>query len=397
MDSSFASQPARWSLLALLSCLVVPALADAQAQAQTERDGSSRAARGNMRPSGRTEVSPAAAYATSSATSARQQIDVVYQTASQAKTLADIQRALDECERLGQQRLANNDQQYLAQLQAWLLNRRGEARALSASRASEAGQEAEALQLERQAIEDFSASIDSHPQWRAYHNRGVSLAMLGEYDQALASFDAAIELKPDYPNTRFNRAELWLERGEHEKAEREYSEVVRLDPEDVDSLIGRGHARFYLAQFEAALADFDQVIQSQPENAVAYADRADLFAYLGKWEPAARDYRMAVRLDKGLGRAYQNAAWLMSTCPDERFRDDQLALRAAKRAIDLDGDQDYRYLDTLAAAQANAGLFDDAVKSLQKALATAPEDVHADLRKRLQLYQNQRPFRDAAR
>jgi tetratricopeptide (TPR) repeat protein len=181
------------------------------------------------------------------------------------------------------------------------------------------------------------------------------------------------------------------------EAEREYSEVIRLDPHDVGAKISRGHARFYLGQFDAALRDFDDCVQQDGENAIAYADRADLYAYLGRWEQAARDYRMAIQLDKSLGRAYQSAAWLMATCPEDRFRDAKLALRAAQRAIDLDGTADYRYLDTLAAAQANAQRFSEAIKSLNDALEVAPHDVTSELRDRLTLYQAQRPYRDAAR
>jgi tetratricopeptide (TPR) repeat protein len=285
----------------------------------------------------------------------------------------------------------------LRQLHAWLLNRRGEAYATAAGRALDAGQEAEATRLEQQAIADFNASLELDQHWRAFHNRGVSLAMLGEYDQAIASFAEAIDRNPSYPSTRFNRAELWLELRRFDLADEDYSEVIQLDPNDAAAHLGRGHARFYLARFEEALADFDAAIELDPQGAVAYADRADLQAFLGRWEEAARDYRTAIKLDRGLGRAYQSAAWLMATCPDERYRDPSLALRAAQRALELDGTADYRYLDTLAAAQANAQQYPAAVRSMEQALQAAPPDARPELQQRLALYNAQQPFRDQAR
>ena len=134
-----------------------------------------------------------------------------------------------------------------------------------------------------------------------------------------------------------------------------------------------------------AIQDLDRVIELDADNAVAFADRADLYAFLGRWEQAARDFRMAIRLDKSLGRAYQSAAWLMATCPEKRFRDQKVALRAAQRAIELDGRDDYRYLDTLAAAQANAQRFGEAMESAQQAIEVAPTDVVAELQEKLQL------------
>jgi tetratricopeptide (TPR) repeat protein len=327
----------------------------------------------------------------------RQAIDAVYQTASSANSVGQLEQAMQQCDQLRQRPLGDEDSKYLRQLQAWLLNRRGEAYATAAGRAMDAHQDAEATRLEQQAIADFNASLELESHWRSFHNRGVSLAMLGKYDEAVASFTEAIDLNPTYPNTRFNRAELWLEMGRYDQAEQDYSEVIRLDPSDATARLGRGHARFYLTRFEEALADFDAGIAQEPQNAVAFADRADLNAFMGRWEQAAQDYRSAIKLDRSLGRAYQSAAWLMATCPDERYRDAQLALRAAQRAVELDGTEDYRYLDTLAAAQANAQQFPLAVQSLERALQAAPADARPELQQRLALYQGQQPFRDQAR
>ena len=73
---------------------------------------------------------------------------------------------------------------------------------------------------------------------------------------------------------------------------------------------------------------------------------------------AATDYRGAVEIDPNLARAYQGAAWLMATCPDEKFRNQKVALQAAKKAIEIGGDDNARFLDTLAAAYADTGQFE---------------------------------------
>ena len=337
------------------------------------------------------------ASVTENSASTRQAIDALYKLSSEATTVGQIQQAIIRGENLRAQPLGNETLQYLNELQAWLLNRRGEAHSQAADRSSESGSEKDATAQEQQAQADFLASIELNPHWRAYHNLGVSLAMTGSYDQALKHFDAAVDRNPNYPNTRFNRAELWLEIGKYEWAEREYSEVIRLNPDDVDARIGRGHSRFYLGRFDEALSDFNEVIQLQPNSAVALADRADLYAYLGRWEEAAQDYRAAIGLDKQLGRAFQSAAWLMATCPEDNYRDTALALRVAERAIQLDGTVDYRYLDTLAAAQANANQVQEAQQSLQSAIKVAPVEIRPELQERMTLYQAQKPFRDVTK
>ncbi len=298
---------------------------------------------------------------------------------------------------LQQQGLLPDHSAYVDRLTAWLLNRRGELLTQQSTQQRAQGDDSQALALDNQAMQDFTSSIQLDPQWRALHNRGVSYAMLGQYSEALADFGRAIQRNPPQTVSRFNRAELLLDMGRASQAEQEYATVLQLQPADVPARLGRAHARFYQRRFDEAMRDFDDVIQQEPENAVAYADRADLHAYLGEWEQAARDYMLAVGLDKSLGRAYQSTAWLMATCPDARIRDRETALRAAQRAIELDGHRDYRYLDTLAAAQANADQFPAAQESLQRALAAAPKEVVPELRQRLALYQQNQPYRDAAR
>lgn len=327
----------------------------------------------------------------------RAQIDRVYELARQASSLSQLDQSLQMCNQLRQTGLVPEHQQYLDQLAAWLLNRRGELRAQQAASLRASANESQARQAEQAALQDFTASLQLDPQWRAFHNRGVSGAMLGRRAEAIDDFAQAIQRNPQQTNSRFNRAELLLDEGRAGEADQEYSAVLQLDPTDSAARLGRAHSRFYERRFAEAMRDFDDVIRQEPNNAIAYADRADLSAFLGNWEPAGRDYMMAIRLDKNLGRAYQSAAWLMATCPDPRFRDAEMALRAAQRAIQLDGSSDYRYLDTLAAAQANAEQFPAAQRSVEQALANAPQDAVAELRQRLAMYQQNQPFRDSAR
>jgi tetratricopeptide (TPR) repeat protein len=130
-----------------------------------------------------------------------------------------------------------------------------------------------------------------------------------------------------------------------------------------------------------------------PENAEALVSRAEIYLASRDWGRAATDYRDAIQLDDRLGRAYQGAAWIMATCPDERYRNAELALSAAQRALEIDGDRDPRYIETLAAAYANSGQYDSAAAILQGHLEKMPQQYLAGAQARIQLYKSQRPYR----
>lgn len=326
--------------------------------------------------------------------SAQAQLNALYESSKSAETVDDFSQLLAKCEGVAKLALSEGQQTYLSNLSGWLHNKRGESLAAEAIELRSQGQDKEADQRDARAMADFETAIQRNAQhWKAYHNRGFGRAMRGEFDQAILDFDRVIELRPTYVKSWFNRAELKYEMGNYEDSIRDYSEVLRLDSRDVEAFTRRGHAYFQLRQFRAALNDYNQVVRLRPQSGEALADRGDAYRSLAMWDQAARDYQRALQLDSELGRAYQSTAWLMATCPEARYRDAQRAVQAAQRAIELAGEDDFMYLDTLAAAYANAGDFEKAGETLQKAIRQAPETAAASLQQRLELYQNEQPYR----
>ena len=93
--------------------------------------------------------------------------------------------------------------------------------------------------------------------------------------------------------------------------------------------------------------------------------------------------------------AYMSRASIRATCPDARHRDGKKAIESATKACELTAWMDPTALSTLAAACAQAGDFDAAVKWQSKSidLFTDAKDKQ-DQPSRLKLYQRKRPYRD---
>ena len=314
-----------------------------------------------------------------------------HQFATNAKSLEDYTRALQVCGQAIQSGPTDQQKAYINKLAGWIYNKRGEA-LVKLAETTAATDSQRAAQYEQLAVKDFGLAAQFTPQdWKPRFNRAVSVAMLGDYKTALADLDFVVRSQPKHKNALFNRAEILLQQGEYQHAIADYGKVLELNPNDGAAYAGRGIALSALGDTENALNDLNHVVRLEPENAQAYVDRADLHAALGSWERAAGDYRVAIGLDETLGRAYQNVAWMMATCPLKRFRKPSLAVKAAQRAIELDGET-YLGLDTLAAALASVGKFPEAAAAQQKAIAAAPADDKADLSQRLSLYQQNRSF-----
>jgi hypothetical protein len=83
-----------------------------------------------------------------------------------------------------------------------------------------------------------------------------------------------------------------------------------------------------------------------------------------------------------------------ATCPDPDVRNGERAKECATRACELTEWAEPSYLDTLAAACAECGEFEEAVRWQEKAtgMIDDPERV-ADYRSRLELYEQRKPAR----
>jgi tetratricopeptide (TPR) repeat protein len=338
-----------------------------------------------------------------SASSARAQADIassgeqLYEQATSARTIDEYDQVIERIERIADSNGSEALGQYLTRLQAWVLNRRGERYTERAAEALEGGDQRRALELDAKALEDYEASIalDS-TRWKTLHNRGIAYALTGRPEDAVKDFTRVIQLKPNYVNAWFNRGELNYELGRYREAIADYSEAIRLKPDDAGFHTSRGHACFQQRDFSAAWEDYDVVVQLKPQNAVAIADRGEAYRAMGQWEAAANDFRRAIELDPHLARAYQSAAWLMATCPDERYRNPKLAVQAAEKAVAIQGD-DYIYLDTLAAAYANDGQFTRAESTVSQAIALTPAEYSGRLKMRREMYRQRKPFRQILR
>lgn len=257
---------------------------------------------------------------------------------------------------------------------------------------------------EKEALADFEASVSyladtptgERPDWEYHllHNRGVSYLVSGKLDKALTDFNQVLKLKPDHGKDYFNRAEIFYAQKKLKEALADYEAAIRHGYEESKVYTGRGSVYFRTGDMRRAMTDYNLAIARNNQDHQAYTFRGDAFFAEGNYPQALRDYQRALSLNEKFGRAHYSLGWLRATCSNDAYRDGEAALRSAKRAIELDG-EDYRYLECLAAAQARTGQFDDAVATQKKALdiaAKEEKDALTAAQDRLKLYEKKQPL-----
>ena len=104
-----------------------------------------------------------------------------------------------------------------------------------------------------------------------------------------------------------------------------------------------------------------------------------LLAQMGYYSEAEAHLESALELNSDSAQVMNTLAWLLATCPDGNARDGQKAVELGERACELTNYKETLFIGTLAAAYAEAGRFDDAVATAQKAINNAQAMRESDL------------------
>jgi cytochrome c-type biogenesis protein CcmH/NrfG len=109
------------------------------------------------------------------------------------------------------------------------------------------------------------------------------------------------------------------------------------------------------------------------------------------------EYREALRWSGDAPDVARRLAWILATDPDPSVRNGAEAVRLAQAASAATGDANSQSLDVLAAAYAEVGRFDDAVRAAERALALAdpasPAEAKQAAARRIALYRSGQPLR----
>jgi len=120
----------------------------------------------------------------------------------------------------------------------------------------------------------------------------------------------------------------------------------------------------------------------------------------GEYYRAIADFTRATQLLPDQGEPYNNLAWILATCSDPDFRNAELALKNAQKAVELLKESPDS-LDTMAAALAEAGRFEEAVRVMERVVEWCEKQgdgARLDLaRRHLDSYRQGQPWRDQPR
>lgn len=247
------------------------------------------------------------------------------------------------------------------------------------------------------------ASETVQPLWQVgqsvsaetYFNRGRIKHEQADYEGAIADYDEAIRLKPDFVIAYAVRGVAYQHMEQYLAAIADYDEAIRLDSGYTMVYSNRGLAKDRLGQHRAAITDYNESIRLAPDLTEAYVNRGLAKRNLGQMSSANDDFQIALRLaeqddDEKLKTQIEEMCqhFKTQTIPDDALAYHNRGLVKCERGRYTDAIFDFDvaiqlkpdYVDAYfnrGTAKSDIGQYSAAISDFDTVIQLRPGDYHA--------------------
>ncbi len=207
--------------------------------------------------------------------------------------------------------------------------------------------------------------------WLAHNNLGAVLGSRGRLDEAIAHYQSALEIKPDYAGIYFNLGAALAEREEVNEAVIQYRKALEINPNYADAHNNLGTVLASQGRVDEAITQYQKALEINPDHARAHNNLGIVLAGRGRVDEAIANYQEALQIKPDYPEAYNNlgAVLFRNGRWDEAIADYQKALEIKPDYADAH--------NNLGIVLAGRGRIDEAIAQYQKALECKPDYAEA--------------------
>ena len=248
------------------------------------------------------------------------------------------------------------------------------------------------------ALPHLSEAARLKPDNAQYQNDfAATLVAVGKRPEALPYYARAAQLQSTNAQFQNNFATALLRAGEVKTAEEHYRLAIQDDPKFADPYSNLGTLLFARQQYIEAATMYTEAVRLSPTNAGIHFNAGMVYLKAHRIDDAKAQFNEASRLRPDWTEPLVAESWALATSSDDQTRNGVEAVKLAEKAADLTGHRQPAILNTLAAAYAESGRFDQALATANQALELAKQLNHTNLFPRIEhaiaLYQARQPMR----
>ncbi|MBF2016777.1 MAG: tetratricopeptide repeat protein [Rivularia sp. T60_A2020_040] len=194
---------------------------------------------------------------------------------------------------------------------------------------------------------------------------------LQRYQDALSSYQKAIEIQPEYAQAWNGKAKVLYELSSYQEALLAYDKAIQIEPDYEDSWSGRGFVLNKLQRFQEAISSFDKALKLESEAPEVWNGKGEALSNLKRYDEAIKSYDKAVEIQPEYEQAwYSKAAALYNL---RRYQD---ALSTYEKVLELKPNNERAWYNS-GNALVNLNRNNDAIKAYSKAVEYKPNFYQA--------------------
>ncbi|MGD1032034.1 MAG: tetratricopeptide repeat protein [Opitutaceae bacterium] len=229
--------------------------------------------------------------------------------------------------------------------------------------------------LYRDALTLYQATVDANEDcWMAHNNLAVELAKIpGRMPDAIAHYERALRLKPDYAEAHNNLGIALDAVGRTQEAIAQVEEALRLglDMEEVHTRLGTFYNK--VGRLPEAVSEYEAAVRLKPDRAKGHLDLGLVLAAAGQGSRAISEYQIALQLDPH----FAEAAFYLGVALEQANRTSD-AIASYERALAIRPEYDVAH-NNLAVALCKAGRVEEALPHYEEAIRINPAYLEAQL------------------
>ena len=148
------------------------------------------------------------------------------------------------------------------------------------------------------SLASYDHAIELKPDYaEAFNNRAIVLKELKRLDDSLGSYKRAIELNPNYVEAYYNRGNALNENNYLVEALNSYDKAIEIKNDYAEAYYNRGIVLYKLKRMDDALASYDKAIELKPDYSEAYYNRGILLQLLERYKEAITSYSISLSIN----------------------------------------------------------------------------------------------------
>jgi tetratricopeptide (TPR) repeat protein len=225
----------------------------------------------------------------------------------------------------------------------------------------------EKLGKHEEAMRSYDNAVEIQPEYyNAWNNKGNVLHKLGNYEEAIKCFDNVIEIKPDVSEAWNSKGNILDKLGKHEEAIQCYDKAIEIKPDLYEAWYYKGITLATVGKHEEAIQCYDKVIEIKPDLYEAWNNKGITFAIVGKHEEAVKCFDKVIEIKPEYFEAWYNKGNVL-----EKLGEHEEALKCFDKVIEKRPD-DYGAWNKKGNVLDKLGKHEEAIQSYDKALQIQP-------------------------